>query len=257
MKKRIIISADYNGYKPFISEIPELFCNEEGQVIYNGRNQIRSFNDGSTKMIVKRFKRPDIIKKIIYSFFRKNKAEKAYINAFQILKRGFKTPKPIAYIREYKNGILNYVYYICEYTDYEPIKDYLNCDNTFDNELAVAFGTYVAELHKKGIIHNDLNCTNVLFKKASGQYLFTLIDINRMQFKKEGINFSKYECLDNLTKFSEFDDAYKTVLDGYLKARGWIGDVDVYDEAIKIKLRHDMHWKRRKKITGFFKRKCL
>ena len=104
MNKQIKISIGYNHYGSFISDIPELFRNEQGQVIYNGRNQIRSFNDGSTKMIVKRFKKPDIVKKIIYSFFRKNKAEKAYKNAFEILKRGFNTPKPIAYIKEYKYG---------------------------------------------------------------------------------------------------------------------------------------------------------
>ena len=252
MKKRIIISADYNGYESFISDIPELFRNEQGKVIYNGRNQIRSFNDGPKKMIVKRFKKPDTVKKIIYSFFRKNKAEKAYKNAFEILKRGFNTPRPIAYIKENKDGLLNCVYYVCEYTDYEPIKDYLNCDNSFDKDLAVAFGMYVAELHKKGIIHNDLNSTNVLFKKNNEKYVFTLIDINRMQFKKEGMLFSKYECLDNLTKFSEFDDAYKTVLDGYLNARGWTGYVD---EAIKIKQRHDIRWKRKKQITGLFKKR--
>lgn len=252
MNKQIKISTGYNHYGAFISDIPELFRNEQGQIIYNGRNQIRSFNDGSTKMIVKRFKKPDTVKKIIYSFFRKNKAEKAYKNAFEILKRGFNTPRPIAYIKENKDGLLNYVYYVCEYTDYEPIKDYLNCDNSFDKDLAVAFGMYVAELHKKGIIHNDLNSTNVLFKKNNEKYVFTLIDINRMQFKKEGMLFSKYECLDNLTKFSEFDDAYKTVLDGYLNARGWTGYVD---EAIKIKQRHDIRWKRKKQITGLFKKR--
>lgn len=253
MNRQIKISTGYNHYESFITEIPELFSNEKGQVIYNGRNQIRNFNKDSTKIIVKRFKKLDIFKKFIYTFFRKNKAEKAYENAFEILKRGFNTPKPIAYIKEYKYRLLNYVYYICEYTDYEPIKNYLDCDNNFDKDLAVAFGIYVSELHKKGIIHNDLNCTNVLFKKFDGKYLFTLIDINRMQFKKEGLSFSEFECLDNLTKFSEFNDAYKTVLSGYLDNRGWARNA--YDEAIKIKQRHDTHWKRKKRITGLFKKK--
>lgn len=253
MRKQIIVSPGYVDYKLFIDEIPELFCKDQGQIIYNGRNQIRSFNEANKTIIVKRFKRPDLIKKIIYSFFRKNKAEKAYNNAFEIIRRGFTTPQPIAYLKEIQGILLNYVYYACEYTDYEPIKDYLNNDSTLDKDLALAFGIYVADLHKKGIIHNDLNCTNVLFKRNEGKYIFTLIDINRMQFKKEGMTFSKYQCLDNLTKFSEFNDAYKTVLCGYLNARGW--KENNYDEAIKIKLRHDARWKRKKLITGLFKKR--
>ena len=51
-----------------------------GRVLFSGRNEIRLVNIDGEDVVVKRFKRPNLFQKIIYTFFRKNKAYKSYHN---------------------------------------------------------------------------------------------------------------------------------------------------------------------------------
>lgn len=69
---------------------------------------------------VKSFKRPHILNRFIYAWFRKSMAERSYGNALRLLGMGIGTPAPIAYL-VYKNAKgVNRSYYIsiqqpCDY----------------------------------------------------------------------------------------------------------------------------------------------
>ncbi len=59
--------------------------------------------------VVKYFKIPYFINKIVYTFFKKSKAQKSYEYALKI--KDF-TPKPIGYIEFYKFGLLDESYFV-------------------------------------------------------------------------------------------------------------------------------------------------
>lgn len=241
---RIIVSPDYQQLNEWIQQVPSLFAADKGELLYKGRNQVRLFEVGGEKLVVKRFKRNDIIKSIAYTFFRQSKARRSYENAVALRQRGFQTPHEVAYIEQHFMGFTTQVYYICAYTDSQPIRPRLIEQDPFDETLAVAYARFVASLHEAGVLHRDLNPTNVL---VDSHLRFELIDINRMQFFHGAV--PKAECMENLTLFYWLTPAYRFILDEYARQRGWTPD-DVA-EAIRVKERHDKRWIRRKKITHF------
>ena len=183
--------------------------------------------------MVKRYKRHDYLKSIIYTFFRKNKARRSYENAQELQKRGYDTPQPIAYWEDRSCGLIRQVYYACEYTDAQPIRPRLIDQEPFDEPLATAYVHFVASLHES--------------------YHFQLIDINRMRFFEGEV--PKAECMENLTLFWWLTDVYRFVLREYATIRRWT-DEDI-QQAIYVKERHDRRWIRRKNFTAIFKHKKL
>ena len=216
-----------------------------GQLLYHGRNDVRLIEADGQKLVVKRFKRHDIVKRVVYTFFRKSKARRAFENGQQLMARGFLTPRPVAYMEERTAGTISQVYYVCAYTHAEAIRPRLIEQEPFDEALATAYARFVATLHEAGVLHRDLNPTNVLYREQEGDYRFELIDINRMRFYDQAV--PKSECMENLTLFYWLTPAYRFILDEYARQRGWSA-ADVA-EAISVKERHDRRWILRKKIT--------
>lgn len=247
---RVVVSLEYQSLREWLLQVPRLFDDNQGKLLYRGRNQIRLFEVGGEKLVVKRFKRNDIFKALIYTFFRKNKALKSYENAKQLRQRGFNTPREVAYMESCTAGLITQVYYVCAYTNSEPIRPRLIEQEPFDQQLAVVYARYVASLHDAGVLHRDLNPTNVL---VDAENQFELIDINRMQFFDGPV--PKAECMENLTLFYWLTPAYRFILDEYARQRGWT-EAEV-TEAIRVKERHDRRWIRRKKITHLGKYEVL
>lgn len=247
---RTTVSPDYEHIRGFIASVPRLFDRGEGTLLFSGRNEVRLFRHGDVCLVAKRFKRHDIVKQAIYTFFRKDKARRAFENAAAIRARGFDTPAPIAYIEDIRGGMIRQVYYICEYTDMRPVRDELIEKEPYNARLAAEYARFVASLHQSGILHRDLNSTNTLYRCDGNGYRFQLIDINRMTFY-DGKPVPKAERMENLTLLWRPDDMYMDVLEKYAAACGWTPE-DI-DRAVYVKLRHDRRWTRRKKFTGGLK----
>ncbi|MDO5447314.1 MAG: lipopolysaccharide kinase InaA family protein [Prevotellaceae bacterium] len=215
----------------------------DGIVIFNGRNTIKAFNVDGHEVVVKRFQRPNYVKKIIYTFFRKSKAYRSYFNAKELVKRGISTPAPIEYIETKRFGLLDYCYYVCERNDDPPIEDLIDRDD-WNHELAAALAVFAAKLHQKGVLHKDFNDTNIRYDK---DFNFSLIDLNRMAIYPEGAEIPLNICLDNLTRFTGRIDLFEYVAREYAACRGL--DVDATAKlALSIKNRHDKAWRIRKRI---------
>ena len=255
---------------------------KEGKVIFAGRNVIKLMEVDGENVVVKRFRRPGLLQKIVYTFFRKTKAYRAFHNGEELIKRGFVTPKPIRYIETRRYGLIDYCYYITS-TDFNPPIEDLTDRDDWDHALSADFGRFVAQLHSKGILHHDLNDTNVRFalrqaqepsssglskpviptSVSDGVYLkefkgpesftFSLIDINRMSFYPLGKEIPLTVCLDNLTRFTGRYDLFEYVVREYAKARK-LDEESTAALALKIKTRHDRNWYRRKRFTGYLKR---
>jgi serine/threonine protein kinase len=248
---RQVVSPTYQHLKEWVAQIPQLFATQQGTLLYNGRNQIRLFEVGGEKLVVKRYKRHDWVKMLIYTFFRPSKARRAYENATTLRKYNVGTPHEVAYLESTCAGLVQQVYYVCAYTDWEPIKPRLIEQSPYDEMLAVAYAHFVASLHEAGILHRDLNPTNVLYHAENERYDFQLIDINRMQFFEGAV--PKAECMENLTLFWWLTPIYRFILQVYATDRGWT-DAEI-EEACEVKRRHDRRWVRRKRITHMFRKK--
>ena len=248
----IVVASEYEDLRAWLMQVPRLFADNQGELLYRARNQIRLFDVDGRKLVVKRFKRNGIVKAMVYTLFRKNKARRSYENAGLLRQRGFTTPHEVAYIEQRTAGLVTQVYYVCAYTDAQPIRPRLIEQESFDERLAVSYARYVASLHEAGVLHRDLNPTNVLFSENGepAAVSFELIDINRMQFFDGAV--PKAACMENLTLFYWLTPAYRYILNEYARQRGWSED-DVA-EAIRVKQRHDRRWIRRKRLTHPFRK---
>ena len=245
---KIVVNPQYKYLQNRIGQLPAIF-EKEGELLYRGRNEVRLFDWEGQQVVVKRFKRHNLLKRIIYTIFRESKAQRSFENACQLRARGFQTPKEIAYIELRSAGTIAQVYYLCAYTAAQPIRPRLIEQESFDRSLATAYARYVASLHEAGVLHRDLNPTNVLYTEEQGQYSFELIDINRMQFYDGPV--PKSACMENLTLFWWLSDVYRYVLDVYASCRHW--NEDDVATAIQVKQKHDKAWVRRKRITHPFR----
>lgn len=220
-----------------------------GVVLFSGRNVIKSMVVDGQDVVVKRFRRPNFFQKIAYTFFCKTKAYKAFHNAKTLIERGFSTPVPIRYIETFRFGLVDYCYFISGHDDDPPIEQLLDRDD-WDRELATHFARFVADLHARGVLHHDLNDTNVRY---STDFRFSLIDINRMKFYPLGQDIPLRECLDNLTRFTGRMDLFEYVVREYSRTRK-LDEQQTTRLALDIKTVHDRNWYRRKRFTGALKR---
>ena len=240
----------------FCQELPERF-DHLGSVIFASRNTIRRCEVGGTTLIVKRYKRPNLLASMGYALRRTSKARKAYYNGLELLVRGFRTPHPYAAVEVWGEGglRLHECYYICgECMATLDLAQTLNEAPTPDAVVAERFGRYVAALHDQGVMMIDLNSTNVLFEPADlegddPKKWFQLIDINRMKFVQvgRGKSFSLNARLENLTRFTGRLEVFELVARHYLAALGL--DKDNFQQfAKRVKEKHDERWRLRKRV---------
>lgn len=239
----------------FAERLPQSF-GEGGEVIYNKRNVVSRFriDVGSIPtIVVKRFRRPRIFQGIGI-LFRGTKARRAWVNALRLLKQGIDTPIPYCYADTTSAiGWPEYSYLITSDEPLPPIQTELERPVDFNTCLAKAFGRFIAMLHDKGILHHDLNSTNVRYDVSEGEYHFMLIDINRMTFLPEGDKPALGDCIDNMLRFTGRTDVLEAVATEYARVRG----MDVPEFVAKIvaaKRQHDRWWRIRKRICHPFRR---
>jgi len=156
---------------------------EGAERIYAGRNNLYFVRDADgTEVCIKDFHVPKFPNSIIYTNFRKSKAERSYINALKLKELGFGTPEPYGYA-EVKEGIqLTRSYYFCHAER--------NVDNIrvwdrfpFVEELLEALAAEMVRLHAAGVFMRDFSPGNILFERnAAGKFSFMYVDLNRMEF---------------------------------------------------------------------------
>jgi len=192
---------------------------KEGDLLNDGeRNVIKTLKIGDILVNVKSFKKPNLINKVVYRFFRKSKAQRSYEYAQALIKMGIGTPQPFAYFEIPSGLTFGESYYASEH---------LPCDLTFreltdtfdfpDHEnLLRAFTRFTYDLHEKGINFLDHSPGNTLIQLNEGVPKFFLVDLNRMRF--ETMDFETR--MKNLSKLTIHESIVRVMSNEYATCSG-------------------------------------
>ncbi|OCL87903.1 hypothetical protein AAX26_01000 [Aliarcobacter thereius] len=211
---KFIINEEYKNFQEFLLNIKSYF-QKDGNTIHKARNEIKVINYENKDFVVKSFKIPHLLNRVIYTFFRDSKAKKSYEYSLKIEKF---TPKAVGFIEFYNNFFIKDSYFISEKFEYDfTIREAL-LDENFPNKDDVfkTFANFTYELHENGIYHLDYSPGNILIKKDNDKFIFKIVDINRMKFLNMDLdlrmkNFSKLWAKDEDLEFiaKEYAKIYK------------------------------------------------
>lgn len=202
MPHKLTLNPKYKIFQNDLLHIQEIFKSSD-KSIHKARNELKIIELNGIKCVVKSFKVPHAINRIAYTFFRDGKAKKSYQNAIRLTELNVNTPEPIGVIEFFSFGLLSESYFISVYEPYDfTIREVFHHKVENYQEILKQFAKFTYELHKKSIWHVDYSLGNILVTKKEDTYKFSLVDINRMQFK----TIAPYEGLKNFNKFWAKDD---------------------------------------------------
>ena len=92
---KVHIHPHYAAYESYIRAIPSEEYERE-EVYCNRRNTVERVRFGDKDFVIKKYKRPALINCLIYTWFRKSKAQRAFEYAELFLQRGIETAPPVA-----------------------------------------------------------------------------------------------------------------------------------------------------------------
>lgn len=216
---KTVIDARFSGHADYIHQIPQLVETGEGEVIYQKRNVVVRFRHEGMVYVVKRFKRVNFIQQVVYTFFRRSKAERAYLFAEEYRRRGIETPLRVAYMEQRRWGLFSVGYFVSLEAPGTESHLLLREVQDFSHDLADAVVDQIVLMHSRGVLHGDLNLSNFLCSDKEGHYRFVMIDINRSHFC-EGYP-SDGKCLENLVRMTHRRDLYEYLVAQYARQRGW------------------------------------
>ena len=216
---------------------------DSGEAITPGiRNLIKKFDLAGQKINIKSFKVPNFVNQIAYKFFRKSKAERSFEYAQHLIANEIGTPYPIAYATNNSSLLFKDSYYVSEHLDYDLTYRELvtNPDYPDHEKILRAFTRFTFSLHEKDIEFLDHSPGNTLIQLNNGNYLFYLVDLNRMNFRK----LSFEDRMKNFSRLTPKKSMVKIMANEYAK---------LTDEDEKIVF-EDM-WEFTKQFQHKFKRK--
>lgn len=218
---KIVLHPAWEETRAFIRSIPDCFASE-GELIFQGRNQLKRFQVGGKSLIVKSFRPPHLINRIVYATFRSSKACRSYTYGLRLQALGISTPAPVAYLEEYRKGLVRSYYVSEEVTGVKEIRDFWeNPVIGARRPYLDAFGRFTADMHEKQVLHLDYSAGNVLYGGTTDLPLFYLVDINRLRFNRPVTEEEGYRSFRRLWLT---DEAYTAIALAYAAARGYDPD---------------------------------
>ncbi len=215
------VSNVFYELSSFVENLPQIF-DDEGEVIYSGRNILKKFIINGYSIVVKSYCAPVWINRFVYRFFRKTKAQRSFEYAGLLRNLGIGSPAPIGYYVEQKGLFIGRTYFAClesalrnEYRDMSKKK--------FENEdlILKAVADVTAKLHENGILHTDYSTGNILFDEVDGQIAVEIIDLNRIRFRKVNI----YRGCRNFDRLPGTQHMLKVLSDEYAEKRNFDKDL--------------------------------
>ncbi len=213
---KIVVHPQYEYLRSWIETLPQQF-EHQGEVIYNARNQIRviTLPDGLC-INVKRFRKPALFNRIVYSFLRSPKAQRAYENAYILQSLGIDTPTAIGYVL-CGGKLLETSYLITlQSTLQHTFYDFRDGRIEGKEPLIRAFARWTAHMHRQGVLHRDYSPGNILYDYVDGHWQFEVVDINRLRFGK--VTFR--QGAEDFCRLWGKKDFFEVLAPAYAEARG-------------------------------------
>jgi hypothetical protein len=190
---------EYKADEHLLLKLAEDFDKEGTLLVKGSRNTIKTNFFKGEQVNIKYFKKPGLLKGIIYGMFRESKAKRSFEYAKYLSGHNILTPKPIAYIEDKSAVVLNDSYYICSHVNYDFTFRELIHDPLFPDRQNILeqFTEFTYRMHEARVNFLDHSPGNTLIvNKGNGEYDFYLIDLNRMKFQDMSIearmaNFKK------------------------------------------------------------------
>ena len=201
MSHKLQINEKYKNFEKDLLDIKKIFQNSN-ESIHKARNELKIIELNGLKCVVKSFKVPHLLNRIAYTFFRDGKAKKSFLNATTLMHLQVSTPEPIGIIEFFSKGLLSESYFISIYEPYDfTIREVFHHKVENVDEVLKKFTQFTYNIHQKGVWHVDYSLGNILITQNDSNYKFSLVDINRMQFKtieaEDGLkNFNKFWAKD-------------------------------------------------------------
>ena len=201
MSYKLLLNPKYEAFRDHLLNIQNIFKSSD-ESIHKARNELKIVELEGIKCVVKSFKVPHLVNRIAYTHVREGKAKKSYTNALKLQALYVSTPEPIGIIEFFKSGLLSESYFISVYEPYDfTIREVFHHKVENTQNILKEFAHFSYDIHQKGVWHVDYSLGNILITKQTNGYKFSLVDINRMQFKtipsEEGLkNFNKFWAKD-------------------------------------------------------------
>jgi hypothetical protein len=163
---------------------------EETAVLRDARNRIWNVQDPRNicDQVSVKLNRVAGIKRITYRF-RPSKGRRHWNNACEMIRRGVKTPLPVAFYEQRENTGVSDSWYLCEFIAgafsardvYGAIRDGASEFRGVDkNSWLKCLAEFTCDMHNKQIVHRDLSAGNILLTQhENGNIEPYLIDIGR------------------------------------------------------------------------------
>ena len=182
----------------------------------NRRNTVVKVEVDGKPYVVKYFKTPNIINRLVYGTLRRSKARRAMEWSEELINNGFCCPKPIAYTEEKRSLLFGDSCFISEYYGHPTLKRFLvNEGNRWEGgatstlspdtrmRLMHDLAEFVLSLHTSGFLPGDMNWENIFViedakgadradrsdkseRSDSGNFTFALTDVNRTRLLTSG-----------------------------------------------------------------------
>lgn len=230
-----------------VNYIKDIVKNNFSEVLQKGRNIIVKYKRSNGEVIViKSFKSPNFINKIIYRFFRKSKAKRSFEYANVLMNKGIGTPMPIAYYECFDIIGLKESYYVSEYIKADlTFRELVQTDYPDGENILRQFTRFSFEMHQKGIEFLDHSPGNTLIKNnENGKYSFYLVDLNRMKFH-ETIDFQTR--MKNLSRLTPKREMVAIMSNEYAKLSGE-NEQNVFETLWKYTSDFQFRYHRKKRI---------
>jgi Lipopolysaccharide kinase (Kdo/WaaP) family len=234
------------------SAIPTL---EETAVLRDARNRIWNVKDPRNvcDQVSVKLNRVVGFKRFSYRF-RPSKGRRHWNNACEMLRRGVRTPLPVAFYEQSRNaGVLD-SWYLCEFVPHAfSAKDvYAALREGADEfrglnkrEWFNCFAQFTCTMHNKQIVHRDLSAGNLLLRQTDdGSIEPHLIDIGRAWLGRGTGLSERHKLIDLIRICYKLSWQDRELFIGYYEAccgkpfsRGWRIPFHYYDYKQKFKKR--------------------
>ncbi len=189
---KVVVNPKYAGLTDFLKTVTERNYSQ-GTLYRNARNRVEETTVDGHHVVVKIFGKPSLFNRLVYTVFRPTKARRSYEYSLKLLDMGFEVPEPVGYVESYKTGLIHLSCFVCLYSDYRPVADFISYGERSEKELPACgdfvreFSKFTAALHGSGVIHGEFNRENILYKRESDaagdeKWHFAMIDLNRASF---------------------------------------------------------------------------